>query len=124
MGVQVGRWRAMRVAVAVATPIVVAGVVAGTAPASSAASASPGYARVPAAPASGLAAASASLRAAIRRWLGYSQQSELAASDAASPDEFGWSVALSAPGGAALIGAPGHNSSDGAAYAFAPGLGT
>jgi hypothetical protein len=118
------RWPTRWVAVAMVVPVVAAGVVAGTAPASSAAPVSPGYARMPVAPASGLAAAPASLRAAIHRALGYSQQSEVAASDAASGDQFGWSVALSAEGTTALVGAPFRNSGAGTVYAFSLRRGT
>jgi hypothetical protein len=118
MGGRFWRRLARWVAIAVVTPVVAAGMVAGTAPASSAAPVSPGYARMPAAPASGLAAAPASLRAAVRHLLGFSQQSELAASGAASGDQSGWSVALSAGGTTALVGAPFRNSGAGAVYVF------
>ena len=111
MGVR--RWSARWVAVAVVTPVV-----AGMAPMSSAAPVSRAHAGMPMAPVSGLAAAPASLQAAIRHSLGYSQQPELAASDAASGDEFGWSVALSAQGTTALIGAPFRDTGAGAAYVF------
>jgi hypothetical protein len=46
----------------------------------------------------------------------WGQQAELTASDAATNDFFGWSVALS--GTTALIGAPDTNTSTGAAYVF------
>ena len=52
-------------------------------------------------------------------WL---QQQELTASDAVADDAFGYSVSLS--GSAAVIGAPGRNGSQGAAYGFAPNGGT
>jgi len=48
----------------------------------------------------------------------WSQTAELTASDAAPNDGFGSSVALSALGSAALVGAPQHNSVTGAAYVF------
>jgi hypothetical protein len=48
----------------------------------------------------------------------WSQTAELTASDAAADDDFGWSVALSANGRTALIGAPGHDTYAGAAYVF------
>jgi hypothetical protein len=124
MGGRVWRWPARWVAVAVVAPVVAAGAVAGTAPASSARPVSPGFARMSVAPASGLAAAPSSLQAAIRHLPGYSQQSELAASDAASGDQLGWSVALSAQGTTALIGAPFRNSEAGAAYVFTLRRGT
>jgi hypothetical protein len=47
----------------------------------------------------------------------WSQQAQLTASDGASNDEFGLSVALY--GSAAVVGAPARNSSTGAAYVFA-----
>jgi hypothetical protein len=46
------------------------------------------------------------------------QQAELIASDRAQSDHLGFSVALSADGNTALIGAYGKNSSQGAAYVF------
>jgi hypothetical protein len=48
----------------------------------------------------------------------WSQQRELTASDGTTGDAFGTSVALSADGNTALIGAAGKNSSQGAAYVF------
>ena len=51
----------------------------------------------------------------------WSQTAELTPSDAASNNQFGSSVALSAGGGTALVGAIGHNSYVGAGYVFAPG---
>jgi FG-GAP repeat len=54
---------------------------------------------------------------------GYSQQAELTASDAATGDSFGDSVALSGLGNTALAGAPFHNPSDGAVYVFTEGRG-
>ena len=99
------------------TPLLVLGVMAGTAPASSASRLSDGPAgRVPAA-----AAVPVSLQAAIRKSLGtavssaaYSQRAELTA----APGEFGFSVALSARGTTALVGAPVRNTGTGAAYVF------
>ncbi len=54
----------------------------------------------------------------------WSQTAELAASDGAREDEFGASVALSASGTTALAGAPGRQSSTGAAYLFTLRSGT
>ena len=51
----------------------------------------------------------------------WSQTAELTASDAASNNQFGSSVALSAGGSTALAGAIGHNSWAGAGYVFTPG---
>jgi hypothetical protein len=48
---------------------------------------------------------------------GWSQQAKLTASDAASPDEFGSSVAVS--GSTAVVGSFNNNSGAGAAYVFA-----
>ena len=48
----------------------------------------------------------------------WSQTAELTASDAASNDDFGYSVALSALGATALIGSIASNSQAGAAYVF------
>jgi hypothetical protein len=50
---------------------------------------------------------------------GYSQQAKLTASGG----EFGLSVALSARGSTALVGAPVRNTGTGAAYVFAKGRG-
>ena len=47
----------------------------------------------------------------------WGQQQELIASDGAADDEFGYAVAMS--GNTVLIGAPGKNGSQGAAYGFA-----
>jgi uncharacterized protein (DUF2345 family) len=47
----------------------------------------------------------------------WSQQAKLTASDGASDDAFGVSLALS--GSTAIVGAPGNNSTTGAAYVFA-----
>ena len=47
----------------------------------------------------------------------WTQQQELTASDGAAKDSFGFSVSMS--GGTAVIGAPGNNGSQGAAYGFA-----
>jgi FG-GAP repeat len=70
---------------------------------------------------SALAAVPVSLQAAIGKSLGtavsaagYSQQAELTA----APGEFGFSVALSALGTTALVGAPVRNTGTGAAYVF------
>jgi hypothetical protein len=51
----------------------------------------------------------------------WSQAGELTASDTASDNQFGSSVALSAGGGTALIGAIGRHKDAGAGYVFAPG---
>ncbi|HJY59173.1 MAG TPA: FG-GAP repeat protein [Streptosporangiaceae bacterium] len=51
----------------------------------------------------------------------WSQTGELTASGAASGNQFGTSVALSAGGSTALVGAIGYNSYAGAGYVFAPG---
>ncbi len=75
------------------TPLVILGMIAGTAPAAAAAPASP------------LAPIRTSLGAAVSV-ASYSQQAELTASDAASGDGFGDSVAMSASGSTALVGAP------------------
>lgn len=48
----------------------------------------------------------------------WSQTAELTASDAAQDDTFGSSVALSASGSTALVGAYGHHRDAGAAYVF------
>jgi hypothetical protein len=48
----------------------------------------------------------------------WSQTAVLTASRGAPNDAFGYSVALSALGSTALVGAPGRNSSTGAAYVF------
>jgi hypothetical protein len=53
---------------------------------------------------------------------GYSQQAELTGS-ATGKGGFGSSVALSAGGGTALVGAAEYNSYGGAAYVFTPGGG-
>jgi hypothetical protein len=70
-----------------------------------------------------LAQAPAGLQAAVRRALGpsaasssVSQQAELTATDGASGDQFGDSVAIY--GSTAVVGAPLKNSSTGAAYVF------
>ncbi len=90
------------------TPFLVLGVMAGMAPASAA------------------AAVPASLQAAIGKSLGtsapaagYSRRAELTASDRAAGDEFGYSVAISASGTTALVGAKDHHFAAGAAYVFA-----
>jgi hypothetical protein len=51
----------------------------------------------------------------------WSQTGELTASGAASGNQFGTSVALSAGGSTALVGAIGYNSYAGAGYVFTPG---
>ena len=48
----------------------------------------------------------------------WSQQTELISSDGSSYDDFGQSVSLSGDGSTLLIGAPGHNGGQGAAYTF------
>ena len=48
----------------------------------------------------------------------WSQRQELAASDGAAGDEFGFSAALSNDGNVALVAAPAKNSAQGAAYVF------
>jgi hypothetical protein len=53
-----------------------------------------------------------------RTGLGWRQTAELTASDSADGDYFGWSVAITAGGTNVVIGAPGHDSQTGAAYAF------
>jgi hypothetical protein len=54
-------------------------------------------------------------------WRGgtWSQTAELTASGTSAQDDFGSSVALSAGGSTALVGAPGHNKNVRAAYVFA-----
>ncbi len=54
----------------------------------------------------------------------WTQQQKLTASDGAASDQFGQSVALSADGAKALIGASGGNSHQGAAYVFVNNNGT
>jgi hypothetical protein len=51
----------------------------------------------------------------------YVLNGRIAAPDGASGDEFGYAVSLSALGNVALIGAPDHNSAQGAAYVFVRG---
>jgi trimeric autotransporter adhesin len=53
-----------------------------------------------------------------RRGGTWSQTAELTASGTSAEDDFGSSVALSAGGSTALVGAPGHNSYAGAVYVF------
>jgi hypothetical protein len=48
----------------------------------------------------------------------WQQTAELTASDGASGDDFGWSVAVAADGSTALIAAPTRNTSTGAVYVF------
>src|SRR5439155_1645769 len=50
----------------------------------------------------------------------FSQQQELTASDGAPNDVFGSSVALNGNGDEGAVGAPGKNSSQGAAYVYQP----
>jgi hypothetical protein len=108
-----------------ATPLLALGVMAGMAPAASASRLPDRPAgKVPAATAA-LAAAPASLQAAIRKsrgtavsFAGYSRQVELTASDAAPGGEFGSSVALSAPGTTALVGEDNRNTGTGAVYVY------
>jgi len=90
------------------TPVVVLGVLAGMAPAAAA-----------------LAGAPVSLQEAIGRSLGaagpaagFSQTAELTASGMMPGGEFGVSVALSAAGTTALVGAPVRATGTGAAYVF------
>ncbi len=125
-------WVARFLAVLV-MPTVVLAAMAGLAPASSAATVSRGLAEAPAAPA-GLAAAPAALQVAIRESLaippfgeGYSQRAELGPSDETPNDMFGLSVALSAQGTEALVGAPIPDHipvATGAAYVFTLRSGT
>lgn len=91
------RWLAVLV-----TPLLVLGVMAAMAPASSAA------------PASLQAAIRKSLGTAVSSSAGYVQQAVLTASGG----QFGQSVALSASGRTALVGAPVRNTGTGAAYVF------
>lgn len=58
-----------------------------------------------------------------RRGGTWSQTGELTASGPASGNQFGTSVALSAGGSTALVGAIGYNSYAGAGYVFTPGSG-
>ena len=123
MGQPILRWLARSAAVVVALPLA-AGVMDVMAPASSASPVAH-FSGTSRAAGSGLAAAPASLRAAIRMSLGvpaspggYTQTGELTASDGAPGYEFGYSVALSALGTTALVGAWGNNSNTGAAYVF------
>ncbi len=106
-------------------PFLVLGVMAGMAPASAASSLSRESGGRTQADAGALAAVPASLRAAIGASLGtsapaagYSRRTELTASDRASGDQFGYSVALSALGTTALVGANFRHSAAGAAYVF------
>src|SRR5579875_2483355 len=66
---------------------------------------------------SGLVAAGATY-VFVRSGTTWSQQQKLTASDAAANDNFGTSVALSADGNTALVGALNANTSRGAAYVF------
>ena len=108
MGQWVGQSLARCLAVLV-TPLVVLGVLAGMAPAAAAT----------------LAAVPVSLQAAIGKSLGtaapaagYSQQAELTASGGVPGGQFGQSVALSARGTTALVGAPVRDTGTGAVYVF------
>lgn len=56
-----------------------------------------------------------------RRGGTWSQTAELTASGTSAEDDFGSSVALSAGGSTALVGAIGYNSYAGAGYVFTPG---
>ncbi len=103
-------------------PFLVLGVMAGMAPASAASSLSHESGGRTMANA---AAVPASLRAAIGASLGtsapaagYSRRTELTASNRAAGDQFGFSVALSASGSTALVGANFRHSAAGAAYVF------
>src|SRR5580692_1906421 len=94
------------------TPFLVLGVMAGTAPASAAAPLSHESGGRTQADAGALAAVPASLRAAIGASLGtsaaaagYSRRAEITASNRAAGDQFGISVAMSASGTTALVGA-------------------
>jgi hypothetical protein len=55
----------------------------------------------------------------IKQGTNWRQATEMAASDGAIGDSFGTSVAISAAGSTAIIGAPEHNAGDGAAYIIA-----
>jgi hypothetical protein len=106
-------------------PFLVLGVMAGMAPASAAAPLSRGSGGKTPADAAPLAAVPASLRAAIGASLGtaapaagYARRAELTASNRAAGDQFGFSVALSASGSTALVGANIRHSATGAAYVF------
>ena len=102
------------------TPLLALGVMAGMAPASAASPLSHESGGRPPADAVALAMP-ASLQAAIRKSLGnagYSRQAELTASDRTPGDQFGYSVALSALGTTALVGAWQRHSTAGAAYVF------
>ena len=125
MGAGMRSWLARWLAILVVPAVVAAAVLAGLAPAASASPVSRGLTRAPAADAARLPAVSASLQAAIRESLGtsafpadYAQRAELAASDGAAFNHFGTSVALSALGTEALVGAPGRDTQRGAAYVF------
>ena len=124
MGPRIRSLRAGCLAVLV-TPVLVLGVMAGMAPASAASPLARGSGGRPAADAAALAAVPASLQAAIGHSLGtsvpaagYSQQAELTAAGRAPGGQFGFSVALSAGGGTALVGANQRNAYAGAAYVF------
>jgi hypothetical protein len=67
---------------------------------------------------SGAGNASGAAYVFVRSGSSWTQQQELTASDAAQNDQFGWSVALSGVGSAALVSADGQNSYTGAAYVF------
>jgi FG-GAP repeat protein len=121
------RSSSVRCLAVLAAPLLVLGVMAGTAPASAASPLQPlphqSGGRTPA-DAAAPAAVPASLRAAIGESLGtsasaagYSQRAELTASGGTPDDDFGFSVALSASGTTALVGADSHIPG-GAAYVF------
>jgi FG-GAP repeat protein len=119
-------WRMLALATALGVVVTaIVGACPGTALASSVAQRAVRH-RAPAVPGAGLtlAQAPAGLRAAVRRTLhtpaapavGGSPQAGLAASDGATNDMFGVSVALS--GSTAVVGALGVKSNTGAAYVF------
>jgi hypothetical protein len=106
-------------------PFLVLGVMAGMAPASAASSLSRESGGRAQADTGALAAVPASLRTAIGASLetsapaaGYSRRAELTASNRAAGDQFGISVAMSASGTTALVGANFRHSAAGAAYVF------
>ena len=109
-----------------AAPVVALGMMAAVAPAAAASAAARAHVAVGRSPAAatGLAAAPASLQAAIRTTLGaessagWSQQAELQASDGGLFDQFGLSLAVDAAGNTALVGAFGLGTTPGEAYVF------
>jgi hypothetical protein len=107
--------------VAVAMAGAMAAMVQGTASASAAPAHRLGPARSAAGSRLSLSQAPAGLQAAVRRTLGVAggsafQQAKLTASDAASGDSFGDSIAID--GSTAVVGAYNKNSDTGAAYVF------